>query len=460
MPISLFGYTLTRTRGTAPPLAPITGARRGGWYPWIVREPYTGAWQQNADLPVDTVIANPTVYACAKTIAQDVSKLGLRLVERDDDDIWIETSSPAFSPVLRKPNRYQVISLFVQQWLLSKLLHGNTYVLKQRDARGVVIALYVLNPLRVIVLVAPDGSVFYEIAPDVLAERTASTVVPASEIIHDVMIPLFHPLVGVSPIYACGYAASQGLTIQKNSASFFANGATPGGVILVPTEISDEQAKQLLTDWTAGHGGAHVGTPALLSGGMTYQPTTQNAVDSQLIDQLKWTDEKICSVYGMPPFLVGVGPLPPYANFEPAVQQYYGECLQPLINTFEQVLDDGLGLLLPINGTQYGTEFDIDDLIWLDTDTRAKAAQQASGTLSPNETRKKFYGYGPVKGGDSPMVQQQYYSLDDLATRSASDPFAKPPPPPPAPQPDALTPDAIAASIGPLIAAAWGEIAA
>jgi len=36
-----------------------------------------------------------------------------------------------------------------------------------------------------------------------------NVVVPAREIIHDVMCPLFHPLIGVSPIYAAGYPAMQ-----------------------------------------------------------------------------------------------------------------------------------------------------------------------------------------------------------------------------------------------------------
>ena len=43
------------------------------------------------------------------------------------------------------------------------MLHGNTYVLKQRDERGVVVALYVLDPSKVKPLVTPDGAVYYEL---------------------------------------------------------------------------------------------------------------------------------------------------------------------------------------------------------------------------------------------------------------------------------------------------------
>jgi phage portal protein BeeE len=59
--------------------------------------------------------------------------------------------------VLRKPNRYQNRIKFVETWIASKLLHGNAYILKERDNRGVVVALYVLDPHRVKPLVAPDG---------------------------------------------------------------------------------------------------------------------------------------------------------------------------------------------------------------------------------------------------------------------------------------------------------------
>jgi len=434
------GYDITITKAL-PPLTPVSTRGTGGWWP-LVREPYTGAWQQNAALGVDSVVGNPTVFACVTLIASDIGKLCLRLVEEDTDGIWTEIENPAFSPVLRKPNRYQRQSIFVQQWILSKLLHGNTYVLKQRDNRGVVVALYILDPTRVQPLVAPDGSVYYQLTRDLLAELPEDRIaVPAREIIHDLMCPIFHPLCGVSPIFACAYAASQGLTIQQNSTKFFANGSQPGGVILVPGAITDTTAARLKEYWTTNFSGDNVGKVALLSDGMKYEGMAVNAVDSQLIDQLKWTDEKICSVYHVPPYMIGVGAAPAYANSEPLIQQYYSQCIQSLLVNFEQALDEGLGLTSPINGTQYGTEFDIDDLIWLDADTRAKAAAAAAGTLSPNETRAKYYGVGPVKGGDSPMVQQQYYSLEALAERDAEQPFAKPVPAMTVPQANQLTAD-------------------
>ena len=152
---------------------------------------------------VENVLTYTAVFSCISLIANDIAKLRLRLVRQDDDGIWVETESSAFSPVLRRPNRYQNRIQFIAQWVTSKLVHGNTYVLKQRDQRGIVTALYILHPLRVTVLVADDGSIYYELSRDNLSGlQDERLVVPAKEVIHDVNFAPYHPLCGISPIHS------------------------------------------------------------------------------------------------------------------------------------------------------------------------------------------------------------------------------------------------------------------
>lgn len=410
--------------------AALSGVSRGGWL--VVRESFPGAWQQNVEAPLETVLTYWAVFACVTLIASDIAKLRLRLVAIDEEGIWTETTSAAFSPVLRKPNRYQTIIKFVETWIVSKLVHGNTYVLKQRDARRVVVALYVLDPTRVTPLVATDGSVYYQLGRDELAGvangTSSDVVVPASEIIHDAMVPLYHPLIGVSPIYACGIAALQGIKILENSTKFFSSGSQPGGILTAPGAISDETAARLSKYWNENFSGENVGKVAVVGDGLAYTGLSVNAVDSQLIDQLRMTAETICGAFHVPLFMVDTSKAPPYANTEPLVQQYYNQCIQSLTANFEMCLDEGLELPAP-----YGTEFDVDDLIWMDTATRTKAAADSigSGGMSPDEARKKYYGLGTVKGGGTPYMQQQMYSLAALAQRDADQPFAKPTPAPP-----------------------------
>jgi len=439
-----FGFELRRVprRTKTSSWITDTSAFGRGWT--RVLEWFPGAWQRNLELRAENVLTFAAVYSCVTLIAQDIAKLCLDLVQLDNDGIWQPTYNAAFSPVLRKPNHYQTRIKFLEQWVISKLVWGNAYVLKERDNRGVVVGLYVLNPQCVRPFVSPDGSVFYQLSPDYLSGvTTAATMVPASEIIHDVMVPLYHPLCGVSPITACGLAAVHGLQIQTNSAKFFANGLQPSGILTAPGEINDEQAAVMQERWMAQYTGDKVGKVAVLGNGLEYKPMSISAVDAQLIDQLKWTAENVCTAFHVPPYKVGVAPPPPNATVEALNLEYYSQCLQNPMESIEALLDEGLGLSRDGQKQTMGTEFDLDDLLKMDTASKTKAASEAigSGGMSPNEARFRFFDLGPVAGGDSPYLQQQNYSLEALAKRDARpDPFA--PTPKPTPAPVATPPDA------------------
>lgn len=432
-----FGLEITRTKA-AVANGPSSGAllpadNRGGWW-GIIRESFGGAWQQNVEIRIDTVLTNSWVFRCISLISSDIAKLCLRLVEEDANGIWAETDSPSFSPVLRKPNGYQNRIQFIAQWLVSKLSYGNAYVLKERDNRGVVVGLYILDPLRVTPLVAPDGSVFYRLMIDWLSGITSSEfAIPAEEIIHDRWNCLFHPLVGLSPIYACGLAAVQGIRIQSNSANFFGNAARPGGVLTAPGAISDETAARLKAAWDAGFTGANAGKVAVLGDGLKFEAMVMSATDAQLIEQLKWSAETICGVFGVPAYKLNVGAAPLNNNVEALEQQYYSQCLQIHIESIELCIDEGLAL-----PDKYGVEFDLDGLLRMDTASMVEAEAKAvgAGIKSPNESRARM-NLAPVAGGQTPYLQIQNYSLAALDARDKAGPPVTPgatPAAPPAPQ--------------------------
>jgi hypothetical protein len=163
----IFGLDI---RKAAPVSAsPVSDNR--GWWP-VIQEAFSGAWQKNVTVNAESVFAHHAFFACMTLIASDFAKNRVKLVQLDGDGIWNEVTNPAYSPVLRKPNRFQTRIQWLESWALSKLSRGNTYVLKQRDNRNVVVALYVLDPCRVRPMVAPDGSVYYELRTDNLAGIT------------------------------------------------------------------------------------------------------------------------------------------------------------------------------------------------------------------------------------------------------------------------------------------------
>jgi len=426
----LFGRELSLSFKRAPMSPPGTGM--GGWRP-MIKEPYSGAWQKNDTWTNETVLAHYAVYACITLIANDIGKLRQRLMLLDPNGIWKETTSPAFSPVLKKPNNYQNHIQFKQWWQTSKLISGNSYGLKQRDQRGVVTSIYLLDPCRVLPLVAEDGSIYYQLSNDNLNRVGDGVTVPASEIIHDRMNCLFHPLVGVSPLYAAAQAACQSLKMQHDSSTFFTNGARPGGILSAPGAISDETAARLKAHWDTNYTGENAGRVAVVGDDLKFQQMKMSATDSQLIEQFKLTAEMVCTAFHVPPSKVGVTTAATGTTAEQENQKYYSDCIQVLAEEYEACLDDGLSL-----PDRYGVELDIEGLLRMDMGKLVEtlAAAVKGGIMTPNAAMAKL-NQPPVTGGDTVYLQQQNFSLEALAKRDAqADPFgtAQPAATPPAAQ--------------------------
>jgi HK97 family phage portal protein len=420
-----------------------------------LREGVAGGWQRGLNTQTrEEMTANSAVFACISRIATDIAKLRLRLVERMGDGTWVEVlgASP-FWPVVRKPNHFQNHIQFFVNWLSSKLMYGNTYALKARDNRGVVVRLYLLNPRCVTPLVTPDGDVYYQLAGDDLSGIPTGTTVPASEIIHDRGLTLFHPLVGVSPLHAAGMAATQGVKIQGHSAKFFENMSRPSGVLTAPGTIDQVTADRLKAHWEENFSGDNVGKIAVLGDGLTYNAMAATAEQSQLVEQLEWSVADVARCFGVPLYKINAGPMPTAGNVEALESQYYSGCLQINIEAIELCLDEGLGLDQVTERT-LGTEFDIDGLLRMDTTalSEALAKQTGAGITKINEARRRL-NLPPTQGGNTCYLQQQNYSLEALAKRDAlPDPFStgKPaaapalpaPEEPEAPEPDELIEDA------------------
>jgi HK97 family phage portal protein len=412
------------------------GPGGGGWYAagGTVHEPFTGAWQRNISLDAGGLTAFSAVYACISLRARSIGKMRIKLMEQDESGIWSEVrgASP-FKAVLSRPNRYQNRIQFLEYWMASKLFRGNTYVLKDRDQRGIVTDMYPLDAGRVRPLVADDGSIWYSISADNLTGVRTGITVPASEIIHDRAVPLFHPLVGVSPIYAAGISATQGMRIQANSERFFANMSAPSGHLSAEGTIKDETAERLRRDFEQAKGGANLGRLLVTGDGMKYQPFAMSSVDAQLIEQLRWTVEDVARCFGVPLHKIMAGAIPQVGNMAALDQSFYADTCQEDIESIEILLDDGLELA-NVSGKTYGTELDLEGLLRMDPLTRADRLEKLvrASVLSPDEARASE-NLSPVDGGDSPMAQQQNFSLAALAKRDAKeDPFGtdKPAPTP------------------------------
>ena len=387
---------------------------------WRVLEPFMGAWQRNIELNREDLLSFHAVFACISIISKDIGKLPLELRAKKDG-VWVKVKDKKF-PFFEKPNHFQTMQQFLEYYMISKETRGNTYVLKLRNFKGDIEQLIVLNPDNVTPLISDAGDVFYRIGIDKLAKQEETIILPASEIIHDRWNCLYHPLVGISPILACGLAGAQGVSIQKYGAKFFKNNGRPSGILSMPGKISEEDAQRIKEAWDQNYSGENVGKTAVMGGDVKYIAMAMPAADAQMIEQHKWSAEICCSVFNVPPWKIGIGSIPQGQKVEDMERIYLNSCLQSPIEAIENCFDDAFNL----KDFGYEVFLDLSTLLRMDSVSQMNfySLGVQRGIFAPNEARAVF-NYMPKTGGDTPYMQQQNFSLEAISKRdSKDDPFA------------------------------------
>ena len=382
-------------------------------------------FQTDVNYSNEDLAAHPAVFSCVSLISQDIGKMGVML-KKKQGNILVDVPIPKELNILKKPNHYQNWQQFLEFWMVCRKLRGNVYAFKVRDPWGGVAKLVLLNPDQTKPLVSDDGQVFYQLGLDTL-NGTESVVFPASEIIHDRENCLFHPLVGIPAITAYGLASGLGLNILKNSKTMFGNMSRPSGLLTAPGPISNQKASEIGVAWNANYSGQNVGKTAVLGDDLKYQPITMSASDTQTIEQLKMSNEIICSVLHVPAFKVGYGSIPAGQKVGDLNEIYFSDCLQSPVEAIENLIDDAFGL------KEQGLEvfLNVDALIRMDKETQMNIQERGvkSAIFTPNEARQAF-NLKPIDGGDTVYMQQQNFSLEALSKRDQKeDPFGTSEPP-------------------------------
>ena len=176
------------------------------------------------------------------------------------------------------------------------------------------------------------------------------------------------------------------------------------------------------------------GTP-ILTAGLKPVQLSQNAVDSQLAEVMKMSDQRIALAFGIPLQILGLGGTS-FATTEALMQSWLSRSLGFCLNHIEEAF----GKLFALSGQPDDyLEFNTSALLRSAFKERIDALVRGvqGGVLSPNEARNTE-GYKSVKDGDEPRVQQQLVPL------SAAELIPAAPPAPAAPS--ASPPDGSATS--------------
>jgi HK97 family phage portal protein len=309
-------------------------------------------------------------------------------------------------------------SFVFRETLMSHLLlWGNAYAQVIRDGRGQVLALYPLLPNKMDVARSANGELTYTYRRD--AEE--SRINPASETLtlrRDEVLHIpglgFDGLIGYSPIAIAKNAIGMAMATEEYGASFFANGANPGGVLEHPGVVKDP--KRVRESWNAVYqGGGNAHRIAVLEEGMKFQAIGIPPEQAQFLETRKFQINEIARIFRVPPHMVGDLEKSSFSNIEQQSLEFVKYTLDPWVVRWEQALQQSL--LLPSEKPRYFVRFNVDGLLRGDYQSRMTgyATGRQNGWLSANDIREleDMNRIPAEEGGDLYLVNGNMTKLAD-----------------------------------------------
>jgi HK97 family phage portal protein len=191
---------------------------------------------------------------------------------------------------------------------------------------------------------------------------------------------------GRSPLAACRRALLAIEAAELYASGWFAAGGVPSGVLTSPSTLDDGEAEAMLSAWLDAHSGP-IPTPAVLSGGVTYQATAGDPERSQLTAAREHGVATVARLLGIPAPLLLVslqGSTITYQN----ITAVYGELIRATVAPlYLAPIEAAFSDLVPRNSS---VRFSLGELGRLDYMARLEAYQlaQAIGLLDAEHIRR------------------------------------------------------------------------
>ena len=342
-------------------------------------------------------------YACVRLLSDTISTLPVDTFIRRDGNRLPYRPRPAWVYEPEGPGSSRIE--YYKQIVVSMLLSHGAVVQILRNGNGEIVALQPLDPTRVDIRRNP-ATRLREFVID-----GGQAVLPGEDVLYIPEMRRPGSLKGVSRVDELKQTLGLAKALDEFASRYFSNGANTSGMIEFPGNLTQEQAKDLVDAFEAGHKGlkkAH--RPGVLSGGAKFVKTGSDGEQAQMLESRQFAVEEVARVFRVPPSMIGLNTpgAMSYASVEHNAIQFTRYSLTPLIAAIEEAHNR----LLP--GDVF-LRVNMDGLLRGDSATQASVFSTAlqAGYMSVNEARG-LMDLRPVDGGDSPRVP-----LANIAVASA-----------------------------------------
>lgn len=373
-----------------------------------------------------TAMQTTAVYACVRILAEAVASLPLHVYEyQDDGGKKLVHDHPLYYLLHDEPNPEMTSFVFRETLMSHLLIWGNAYAQIIRDGAGRVLGLYPLLPDKMEVQRDDRGNIYYVYSRNSDENPTfkeyGNIKLKAEDVLH---IPGlgFDGLIGYSPIAMAKNAVGMTLACEEYGASFFANGANPGGVLEHPGVLKDPS--KVRESWNSVYRGvSNAHKIAVLEEGMKYQQIGIPPEEAQFLETRKFQINEIARLYRIPPHMVGDLDKSSFSNIEQQSLEFVKYTLDPWVIRWEQSLQRSL-LLLGEKG-KYFIKLNVDGLLRGDYQSRMNgyAVGRQNGWFSANDIRE-MENMNPIpdeEGGNLYLINGAMTKLADAGAFAKTD---------------------------------------
>ena len=373
-----------------------------------------------------TAMQTTAVYACVRILAEAGASLPLHVYEyQDDGGKKLVHDHPLYYLLHDEPNPEMTSFVFRETLMSHLLIWGNAYAQIIRDGAGRVLGLYPLLPDKMEVQRDDRGNIFYVYSrnsdENPMFKEYGNIKLKAEDVLH---IPGlgFDGLIGYSPIAMAKNAVGMTLACEEYGASFFANGANPGGVLEHPGVLKDPS--KVRESWNSVYRGVNNAHKiAVLEEGMKYQQIGIPPEEAQFLETRKFQINEIARLYRIPPHMVGDLDKSSFSNIEQQSLEFVKYTLDPWVIRWEQSLQRSL--LLPGEKGKYFIKLNVDGLLRGDYQSRMNgyAVGRQNGWFSANDIRE-MENMNPIpdeEGGNLYLINGAMTKLADAGAFAKTD---------------------------------------
>jgi len=358
------------------------------------------------------------VLSCLIVRSESFSSLPLGVFSRSGRDRVPDEQHAAYRLLAIGPNDLMTAGEFWRWKQLTEDITGNAYarIVWQGKRPTEIWPLYGVNPL--LRVDRDTHGAWYEYGGD---DLTPAGMYQMRDVLHFKGPVLRSPLQAKSLIDLISESIGVAIGSEQFFARLLGNGNHFPGYLETENTLSDPDFEAISEQMKGFAGIFKAGELRVFDRGLKYKQNPLTMKDAQLVEQLRWQLQQICSVFRVPMAMVQDLTNGTYSNSEQQDLALGKHCIAPICTNTERVVRHKL-----FSGDPgYYVKFNLDGLLRGDykTRTEGEAALVRAGVMLRNEARSQE-DMNPVPGLDVPLAELNLGTVGEDGVITGSAPAA------------------------------------